>query len=165
MADFRAADDLFQHLSSFVPQLPDQTLASKYAGFAAVAAVATYEVNIKNRILDFCRQKHSVFGNFAEKRFNQINGRIKLQNISDDYILPFGKKYKERWTKMIKEEERKFQRQMRRSLKNSYSNLITWRNEFAHQGSMPMYATFFEVSQAYEDGKTVIECFEKTLRR
>lgn len=53
----------------------------------------------------------------------------------------------------------------RRSLVTSYSNLVSWRNDFAHEGRVPAFATFDEVAQAYEDGKEVVLCFEGCLKR
>ncbi len=165
MVDFTISDDIFDHLKTVVPQLDDLYLSSKYAGFAAVSAVAVFELNVKQIIFSFCKKKHHVFGDFAERQFDRINGRIKLDNLSKDYTKAFGEKYELKWKRKIDDAENKFLEKERRSLKNSYTNIINWRNEFAHSGRVPPFATFDEVLQAYGDGKLVIECFGTSLTR
>lgn len=47
----------------------------------------------------------------------------------------------------------------------SYSNLILWRNNFAHVGNVPATATYAEVTQSYEDGKFVIHALAASMVR
>jgi hypothetical protein len=47
----------------------------------------------------------------------------------------------------------------------SYDNIITWRNQFAHEGQIPTHATYLEAVEAYEVGKQVIECLASAMKR
>lgn len=51
------------------------------------------------------------------------------------------------------------------SIKTSYQNLITWRNEFAHAGQIPTNVTYFEAVKAYEIGKKLIQCVADVMIR
>ena len=53
----------------------------------------------------------------------------------------------------------------RRDIRSAYGNLITWRNDFAHEGRVNSTATYAEVVQSYEDGKEVIRCLAETMHR
>ena len=163
--DFSVSDSLFRHLRSTIPGIPPGDLRAHYAGFAAVSGAAILEVQVKRALKDFCAKKNRIFGVFAESHFDRINGRIRLGNLKEDYISSFGEKYKRRWSKRLEEMEKRNLLSTGRSMKSSYSNLITWRNEFAHTGQPLAYATFEEVAEAYEDSKLVAQVFCGTLSR
>lgn len=163
--NFQHADDIVAHLNGVVPNLSDQLLSAKYAGFVAVASVTVYEVAIKEIFITFARDKHKVLGVFSESHFKKINGRIKLDIVKKDYIERFGEKYLTRFNKKLDVAMNARLRSHHRDIKNSYANLITWRNEFAHAGQLNATATYAEVVQAYEDGKEVIRCLSETMVR
>lgn len=162
---FQHADDVVNHLNSVVPQLQNPLLQAKYVGFVAVAAVTVYEMAIKEIFIEFGAKKHKVFGAFTESFFYRINGRIKLQIIKKDYVEPFGEKYKNRFDKILEANFQNYMRSNKRDIKNSYANLITWRNDFAHEGRFKTNATYAEVIQSYEDGKEVIHSLAKSMQR
>jgi len=162
---FKHADDIVAHLNTVVPMLPDPVLQAKYIGFVAIAAVTVYELAIKDIFINFSKNKHRVFGTFTEAHFYRINGRIKIAVIKDDYIRRYGKKYQKRFTKNLDDIAKKYLTLHRRDIKSSYSNLITWRNDFAHEGKISTTATYTEAIQSYEDGKEVIHCLAKTMTR
>lgn|SRR3990167_668262 len=51
------------------------------------------------------------------------------------------------------------------SIKASYSNLLTWRNSFAHVGMIPSTATYDEVKKSYLYGRRLIDCLADTMKR
>lgn len=163
--NFRHADDLVAHLNGIVPTIPDPLLQAKYIGFVSVAAVTVYELAIKEIFITFAAKKHQVLGNFTEAYFERINGRIRIQAIRDEYITKFGAKYKKQFQQKIDKRARDFLKVKRRDICSSYSNLVTWRNNFAHEGKLNATATYAEVIQAYEDGKEVIHCLAEAMRR
>lgn len=162
---FLHADDVISHLDSIVPAITDPLLIPKYVGFVSVAAVTVYELAIKDIFIEFARKKHKVLGHFTEAYFDRINGRIKLQIIKDDYIGKFGSKYQARFNRYIEKRSKEYFLANHREIKNSYANLITWRNEFAHEGIINSTTTYPEVIQAYEDGKEVIHCLAASMTR
>ena len=162
---FLHADDIVAHLDGIVPAITDPLLIRKYVGFVAVSAVTVYELAIKEIFIEFARKKHKVLGHFTEAYFDRINGRIKLQIIKDDYIGKFGIRYQTRFSKNITKRSKEYFSVNHREIRNSYANLITWRNEFAHEGIINSTATYTEVIQAYEDGKEVIHCLAESMTR
>jgi len=162
---FNHADDVVNHLNVVVPSLTDPLLQAKYVGFVAVASVTVYELAIKEIFIDFGAKKHKVLGEFAESYFGRINGRIKISVIKDDYVKRFGGRYKTRFNKKLDKASKDYLITNRRDIKSSYGNLITWRNDFAHEGRLSTTATYAEVVQSYEDGKEVIRCLAETMTR
>lgn len=162
---FQHADDVIRHLNTIVPAVPDPLLVVKYTGFVAVAAVTVYELAIKEIFCEFGRRKHKVLGAFTESFFERINGRIALDNIRRDYCARFGSTYADKFKKRLDDAARQHLLAHRRDLKSAYSNLILWRNDFAHEGKVPGTATYPEVTQSYEDGKAVIHALAATMAR
>jgi len=162
---FQHADDVVNHLNTIVPTIADPLLKTKYVGFVSVAAVTVYEMAIKDIFIDFAHKKHKVLGSFTESYFDRINGKIKLKIIKDEYIKRFGIKYRDRFQRKLDDRTRDYLRVNHRDIKNSYANLITWRNDFAHEGKVNTMATYAEVVQAYEDGKEIIHCLAECMRR
>jgi hypothetical protein len=162
---FRHADDVVGHLSTVVPTLADPLLTVKYAGFVTVAAVTVYELAIKDIFCEFGRKKHKVLGAFTESYFDRINGRIKIKVIEDDYVSRFGKSYVLKFRKHLKTAEDSHMLTFKRDLRSAYSNLIVWRNDFAHEGRAPTTATYSDVVTAYEDGKLVVHALASAMVR
>lgn len=164
-ANFQHADDIVANLNTFVPALPDPLLKVKYIGFVAVASVTVYEMAIKSIFIDFANKKHKVLGNFAESIFDRINGRIKITEIRDVYIIRFGEIYQKRFDKKVEQCTENYLRTQGRDVKSSYTNVINWRNDFAHEGRINTNATYADVVQAYQDGKEIIRCLAEAMVR
>jgi hypothetical protein len=162
---FQHADDVITHLNGIVPAIADPLLATKYAGFAAVAAVTVYELAIKEIFCEFARKKHKVLGKFTESYFDRINGRVSLKNIKDEYCPRFGDVYTDRFKSRLEEAAKSHLVLHRRDVRSAYANLIVWRNDFAHEGKVPATATYGEVTQSYEDGKVVIHTLAASMVR
>ena len=162
---FQHADDLVAHLNGTVPSIADALLQAKYVGFVSIAAVTVYELALKEIFIDFATKKNKIFGSFTAASFDRINGRIKIQNISDEYVPKFGDKYQTRFRKKIGAKATDFLRTNGRDFRASYGNLITWRHDFAHAGKFRTTATYTEVVQAYEDGKEVIHSVAEIMVR
>ncbi len=162
---YRLADDMIQHLNTVINGINDPFISSRYVGFVTVAAVTVFELALKDIFIEFAVNKNRVFGTFTEGHFDKINGRIRNENIKNDYIKKFGIKYLDRYNKKLEQLETETLRLERVSIKTSYQNLITWRNEFAHAGQIPTNVTYFEAVQAYERGKKLIKCVADTMNR
>ncbi len=162
---FAQADDIISHLNTIVPTVSNPLLVPKYVGFVSVSAVTVYELAIKEIFIEFARKKHNVFGHFTESFFDRINGRIKLRIVKKDYVGKFGIKYKKRFQRKIEQKSKEYFQLNHRDIQNSYANLITWRNEFAHEGIINTTTTYNEVTQAYEDGKEIIHCLAASMKR
>jgi hypothetical protein len=162
---FAHADAVMLHLSGFVPMLSDPQLQQKYIGFASVAAVTVYELAIKQIFTDFASKKHPVLAEFTKRSFRRINGRIGADEIKGEYVPNFGTKYSDKYRRVLDMKSKEYLQLNKRDFVNSYRNLVTWRNTFAHTGQLTTTVTFSEVVQAYEDGKCLIHCLATSMTR
>jgi len=162
---FSLADQYVEHLNQSLSEIEDAFIASRYVGFVAVSAVTVYEQAIKDIFIAFSAKKHHVFGEFASSYFLRINGRISSRDIVKEYLPRFGEKYVSRFKKKRDQKEKEFLLTGRKSISTSYGNIITWRNQFAHEGIIPNTVTFLEVKDAYDSGKHIIHCLAETMVR
>lgn len=164
LSHFTSADRAIAHIAGVVSTTTDPDLLGQYAGFAAVSAITVYELAIGTIFIDYATRRHKVFGHFVEAYFEKINGRIKLPDLRGQHLGRFGDRFVKRFDKLLAAEELRVNRITRESVKESYSNLIQWRHEFAHDGRVPTNATFQEVSRSYQCGKGVLSCLATTLK-
>ena len=162
---FKLADQYVDHLNEAVIEIQDAFIASRYVGFVAVSAVTVYEQAIKDIFISFSAKKNSVFGEFATAYFFRINGRISSREIVKEYLPRFGEKYVKRFRRKRDKKENEILRNERKSILASYNNIISWRNQFAHEGVVPNTVTFTEVRDAYANGKHIIHCLADTMVR
>ena len=99
------------------------------------------------------------------KHFERINGRVSYKNIKDDYVVRFGERYSKRFKKRIDLKEKEFLKLHKKSIVTAYNNVVTWRNQFAHEGKLPSQVTFEEVKDSYYLGKHVITELQETMQR
>jgi hypothetical protein len=158
-------DDLILHLDQVVSNTADPFLASRYTGFVAVATVTVIELCVKEIFIEFAKLKHPAFGRFVAGFFDRINGRIRIANLKKDYVGKFGDRYLERFSKRLEELDIVSLRSRGVSVKQAYENLITWRNDFAHEGRLPTNATYAEVKQGYACAKEIIGCLAGAMVR
>ena len=162
---FKLADDLLAHIEPVVAGLQDPFLQSRYTGFISVAGVTVYELAIKQIFCDFGAAKHKVLGAFTESYFERLNGRIKYEVLHSEYVERFGDKYVRKFKHGVKKRNDAYLREHRKDILTCYNNLITWRNQFAHEGILPANATFSDTVEAYQLGKFVLECVANAMRR
>ncbi len=162
---YRLADDVIRHLDPIVSGITDPFLTSRYSGFVAVAAVTVYELAIKDIFIEFAEKKHKVLAEFTRSYFDRINGKIKVTVLQDEYVSRFGVKYVQRFKKKLALAEKTSLQINRVSIRSSYGNVITWRNQFAHEGQMATTVTYPEVIKSYQAGKEVIRCLAETMYR
>lgn len=162
---FKLTDDMIDHLNAVISGISDPFISSRYIGFVSVSAVTVYELAVKEIFCTFASKKHKVLGDFAFSYFDRINGRVKLTIIRDEYISKFGTKYVDKFRIKIEKAEQQFLRTSRVSIKNSYNNVIVWRNQFAHEGQIPSTVTYSEIVKSYTAGKEVIHCLAATMQR
>ena len=164
-SNFAHADAIVAHLNGLVPTLGDPLLEAKYVGFITVAAVTVYELAIKEIFIEFAKKKHKVLGNFTERFFERLNGRIKTSELRERYLRSFGDQYVLRFDKQLEKEAKAYLKLHKRDIRSSYANVITWRHEFAHEGRISATATYSEAALAYEEGKVVIGCLARVMIR
>jgi hypothetical protein len=162
---FKLADDYLVHMDLVIATIDDPFIKSRYVGFITVSAVTVFELAIKEIFIEFAKKKHPVLGSFTLAYFDRINGRIKRDVLRDDYVKKFGEKYVRRFVRKIEQKEKNILAVEGASVKQAYANVITWRNDFAHEGNLKVVATYEEVKKSYALGKHVIHCLAETMVR
>lgn len=163
MIDFFADSDLFiQHIKKTASSINDDYVTSRYVGFIATTAVTVYEVAVKKLLIEFANSQHPILANFVSAEFEQINARIRTEDIREKYLDKFGKDYSDSFVSLLETKEKEFLKD-KGSIIHSYGNLITWRHEFVHQGTIAANATFDEAVKAYGLGKEVIFVLQQTF--
>jgi len=162
---FLLADEYINHLDDVIDTISDFFIKSRNTGFLAVSAVTVFELAIKTIFIEFAEKKHKVLKNFTTAYFERINGRIKTKVIKEEYVAKYGNKYVKQFEKYLKIKETEILRAEGASISAAYANIVTWRNQFAHEGTIPTTATYEEVKKAYYLGKHIIECLAVAMRR
>jgi hypothetical protein len=164
-SNFVHADEIIAHVGGLRGLGLDPLLEAKYIGFVTVACATVFEMAIKEILISFADKKHKVLGSVIRSRCERMNGRIQIDNLKQDYILPLGTKYKDRFDRKLAESANRVLRMRHRDIRASYRNLLLWRHSFAHAAATGANATWAEVVQAYEDGKDIILCLHESLVR
>ena len=162
---FKLADDFIAHLDTALMGVADAFLVSRYVGFVAVSAATVYELAIKEIFATFSEVKHKVLGNFVRGYLEGLNGQIGRKRIEERYLPLFGEKYVKRFKTKLERAELATLRSDGVSIKASYSNLLTLRHSFAHEGKIPTTMTYAEVKRSYLYGRRLIDCLAETMKR
>jgi hypothetical protein len=162
---FKIADEFIAHLDTALAPVADPFIRSRYVGLLAVSAVTVFELAVKEIFCTFGAKKHKVLGNFVNKYFERLNGQIGRDRIEKKYLAYFGDKYAKRFVALVEKAELAYLKSDQVSIKASYSNLLTWRNGFAHEGIIPAHATYEEVKKAYVFGRRLIDCLAESMKR
>lgn len=160
---FSTTDNLIAHLSPIVTGITDSAIISNYAGFLSVSAVTVFELAIRDIFTEFAAKKNIVFGNFVEKHFANINGRIKLDDLKGNHIKLFGTRYLDKFEKKLVRREVIVFTSTRKNVRSDYSNLIMCRHKYVHGGNPTL--TFQEVLDNYQTGKEVIHSLYEAMQR
>ncbi|UIJ72994.1 HEPN domain-containing protein [Aurantimonas sp. HBX-1] len=159
------ADSYISHLDDAVDLVDDPLFKNRYIGFLCVTAVTFFEEAFKDIVIEFAKKKHPVFGVHIESSYDRLNGRISLSEIRKSHVIRFGEKYKKRFDSFLEIEEKSSLGSGGGSIKSSYGNILTWRNNFVHGGNVPSNASYDEARTAYNRSKTVFICLDRALKR
>ncbi|MEP3277661.1 MAG: HEPN domain-containing protein [Stappiaceae bacterium] len=162
---FKQSDNQAQILDQAVQSTTDPWAQNRYIGFLSVTAVTFFEEAFKDILFEFAKKKHPVFGTHVKEQYSRLNGRIALNEIRTNHIKKFGSKYSDRFKKILNEAEQKSLKEGSGSIKTSYGNILTWRNNFVHGGAISNTATYSEARDNYELGKAVFHCLNRALYR
>jgi RiboL-PSP-HEPN len=104
-------------------------------------------------------------GEVTRSRFSRLNGKIKLDELKKDHIKMFGIKYLNQFTKNLEKTESDYLATYNISPKSAYNNVIVWRHQFVHEGTLPSTTNYAEIKDQYTAGKEVIHCLFKSMVR
>lgn len=162
---FALVEDYLAHVDPVMAGIKDPFVEARYTGFIATSAVTAYELAIKDIFYAFADKKHLVLGEVTRARFFRLNGKIKLDDLKKEHIKMFGMKYLGRFKKNLDKTENRYLEAHRKSPKSAYNNVIVWRNQFVHEGTLPNTTNYAEIKDQYTAGKEVIHCLFKSMVR
>lgn len=162
---FALVEDYLAHIDPMMSSVADPFVQGRYIGFITTSAVTAYELAIKDIFYAFADKKHVVLGDVTRARFYRLNGRIKLDDLKKDHIKMFGNKYLQKFIKILEKVDKIYLREHNKSPKAAYTNIITWRNQFVHEGTVPNTTNYNEMKAQYEAGKQIIHCLNSTMCR
>lgn len=162
---FTLVEDYLAHVDPLMANLADPFVEARYTGFIATSAVTAYELAVKDIFYEFADKKHLILGSVTRAKFNRMNGRIKLKELSDEHVKMFGEKYLNRFKKNLNSIENYYITTHGKSPKSAYNNVITWRHQFVHEGTLPNTTNYLEIKEQYLAGKEVIHCLFKSMVR
>lgn len=131
------------------------------AGFLSVAYAAAFEECVKEIVKTFAKRQHILLHRVIEKKFDRINGKIKIEVIRDDYLQQFGEEYSAKFKKIISRIDEEELRKVGASPVSSYANIISWRHAFAH--ALERQTTIDEVQKAYPLAKRIVHALDEAL--
>jgi RiboL-PSP-HEPN len=144
-----------------VAGLSTDSFRADLAGFLAIAYAAAFEESVKEIFIAFAKSQHTILHRMVEKKFDRINGKIKIDTIKNDYLLPLGEQFKDVFSSELKRVEDEVLRSHGQSVISSFTNIIDWRNAFAHK--LERQTTIEEVQTSYVFAKKVIELLNSSL--
>jgi hypothetical protein len=162
---FALVEDYLAHVDPVMATIADPFVEARYTGFIATSAVTAYELAIKDIFYAFADKKHLVLGEVTRARFFRLNGKIKLDDLKKDHVKMFGMKYLARFKKNLEIVENEYIVKFGKSPKSAYDNVIVWRHQFVHEGTLPNTTNYAEIKDQYAAGKEVIHCLFKSMVR
>lgn len=139
----------------------DLWLKSRLAGLVTVEAVSSFELAIKQLLIEFCKSRDNVFGSFAERRFQKLNGRIKISDIKGEYLTPLGGSYAAKFEMKLTEASASARAANRDDPALRYQALLQNRHSFVHTGSLTI--TFDESVEYFRDACIIPEALKAAL--
>jgi hypothetical protein len=131
------------------------------AGFLAVAYSAAFEESVKEIFISFAKQQHVILHKMVEKKFDRINGKIKIDVIKSEYLLSFGEQFRDSFSAELQRQETEVLRSKGQSITSCYTNIIDWRHAFAH--ALERQTTLEGVQASYSIAKRVIVILHESL--
>jgi hypothetical protein len=162
---FVLVEDYLAHVDPMMAGIADPFVEARYTGFIATSAVTAYELAIKDIFYAFADKKHVVLGDVTRARFFRLNGKIKLDDLKKEHVRMFGVKYFNRFTKNLEKTENQYVIAHNKSPKAAYNNVITWRHQFVHEGTLPNTTNYAEIKEQYNAGKEVVHCLFRSMVR
>lgn len=162
---FALVEDYLAHVDPVMATITDPFVEARYTGFIATSAVTAYELAIKDIFYAFADKKHLVLGEVTRTRLFRLNGKIKLNDLEKEHIKMFGMKYLTRFKNKLDKIENDHVVAHGKSPKSAYNNVIVWRHQFVHEGTLPNTTNYAEIKDQYMAGKEVIHCLFKSMVR
>jgi len=156
------AGEIIAIVDAFLPNAIDAFAASQLTGLLLVVSVRDWELRFKKILSDYARSCHSRFGDYMDFQLKNLNGRIKISDITE-HLGRMGQPCKESFvTNHLALSQRTIQASGFDAVDN-YNSVVLNRHSFVHEGSLTL--TFADAKLYCQQGELVLECLKDTLDR
>jgi RiboL-PSP-HEPN len=143
------------------PGVATDSFRADLAGFLAVAYAAAFEESVKEIFVSFAQQQHTILHKMVLTKFDRINGKIRIEVIKSEYLLPFGEQFRDAFSTELQREEKQMLITEGQSITTCYTDIINWRHAFAH--ALERQTTLEAVQASYSVAKKVVEILHTSL--
>lgn len=156
---FARIDGLVQEIGQFVPKDTTKTIQFRadLAGLLVVTIAATYESCVKDTLFYFANRHHSSFGSYVFNNYRRLNSRINLDDLNR-YCKLFGDNVHKRFRQILTQRSGKLLDRIGKDIGKSYSQILDWRHDFAHEGKRN--TTIEEAIVTHKLAKRVLYAFD-----
>lgn len=155
-------EETIRYLERLHEDEKDPVKAVRLAGFLVLTVISALEVDVRDTCTETGGRFHSQFGTYVSASLSKTNARVSVKELGQ-LIGRFSEVSQMTFQRRLDVLKRRCQRWPRSSLHAQYENLLTWRNSFAHTGTVS--ATFDEVMQAARYAGLITRVFRDELRR
>ena len=148
-------DSVALYLFTLAAAESDGLKRQKLTGFLVLSGVTAVEVRLKTFLEEFAASHNPIFAVYVRATLEKTNAKVRLNDLYD-YATRFGEDVRDNLKERLKRVDELALRRANTSVKASYENLLTWRNNFAHEGS---------VTCTFEEARLAIRCACLILRQ
>jgi RiboL-PSP-HEPN len=131
------------------------------AGLLSVAFCAAIESALKNILIEFGAKQHPLVAEWSKARFEKLNGKIKIKEICDEYLIHYGSERVAEFKKSLTLASKEKYSIEYDQFCSEYSQLMIWRHEFAHAGNV--ICTIEDIDKNKEKYWLVVETIDLIL--
>lgn len=151
---FQPTEELIEEINSLREYIRPDALP-KFTGALSVSAVTSFELAIKDILIEYATNKHQVFGCYIRQHLSRLNGKIKINDLKDE-LKKFNPILADNFEFEIANVER-----IHFGLRSSYQNLIQNRHTYVHANRINL--TYEECVTNYQIGKKIIEALAAVM--
>jgi hypothetical protein len=159
---FNRIEQLVAEMRQFVPS--DVVGAAQFradlAGLLVVSMAASYENCVRETLVTFAGGHHAAFGTFTSNNYKRLNSRISISDLYQ-YAGIFDDGVRERFKTLLGQRKRKIDARIGKNIESSYSQILSWRNDFAHSGVRN--TTIEEAMVTHRLAKRVLYIFDEAF--
>lgn len=155
-------EQMVSEMGQFVPVNVTGVTAFRadLAGLLVVSMAASYESCVKETLITYATRQHSAFGTFATNNYKKLNSRISISNLHS-YTKTFDGQVSLKFKEILSDRKKKIDARIGKDIEASYSQILSWRHDFAHAGIRN--TTIEEAAVTHHLAKRVLYAFDEAF--
>lgn len=132
---FDRIERLVNEMDAFVPK--DYKGVTEFradlAGLLVVSIAASYESCVKETLVNYASNCHTLFGQFTANNFEKLNSKIAVSDLNR-YTKLFDTGINKKFKSNLSRRKERIDKRIGRNIESSYEQILSWRHDFAHAG-------------------------------